>query len=165
MKPVPSPTIDHSRPDAGESEKDLRTPGSDLAAHKRVDDAIDGPEFEVKAAYVAGYRLRSKQRLGRVSGVKRAQAPSWLVSYAHLLKGGRVGSALIHAHAMEQAAAAGGDAALAKAAWAAYRTELQKVLGAYAAPAAGIGASGMGVAKAMRPEPSAWDKFKANLKA
>ena len=84
--------IDHSRADAGEAAKDMASPGTGLAMHRRVDKALDDPEFALKRAMAQGMADAVRMRLE-----KRAAIPSWLTGYVHQLKGGRVGAALTQA--------------------------------------------------------------------
>lgn len=148
--------IDHSRADAGEAAKDIASPGAGLAMHRRVDKALDDPEFALKRAMAQGMADAVRMRLE-----KRAAIPSWLTGYVHQLKGGRVGAALTQA-AMAQAQLNKAQTpqlreAAAKA-WAQYRTELTKVIGAYTPP---LAAAGAGTYLALKPEPTAWDRIKA----
>lgn len=150
--------IDHSRADAGEAAKDIASPGAGLAMHRRVDKALDDPEFALKQAMARGMADAVRLRLE-----KRASIPSWLAGYVHYLKGGRVGSALTQA-ALAQARLNKAPTpqlrqAAAKA-WAQYRTELVKVIGAYTPPVAAAGYL------AFKPEPpTAWDRIKSRTKA
>ena len=84
--------IDHGRADAGETAKDMASQNMGWAGHRRVDKALDDPEFALKQAQAQGMADAVRMRLE-----KRAAIPSWLTGYVHQLKGGRVGAALTQA--------------------------------------------------------------------
>lgn len=153
--------IDHSRADAGEAAKDIASPGTGLAMHRRVDKALDDPEFALKQAMARGMADAVRLRLE-----KRAAIPSWLTGYVHQLKGGRVGSALTQAALAQARLNKAPNPQLRQAAaraWAQYRTELVKVIGAYTPPVTAAAGAGY---LAFKPEPpTAWDRIKSRTKA
>lgn len=124
-------TIDHSRPDPGESAKDIATRGPGLARHRRFERReLAVPEFAVKHE-------------------KQAQ----VARLFQLLRGGNTAALARQGQAMHILKLLGqADSAMVDAAYAPYRAEVSKVMGAYA----GVGGVGYGAYKlheASKPKP------------